>query len=146
MASELRASQDAFLKALNAHDVAAMGELLAEDVTYWEANLPQPIKGRTAVVNHYRENWKAFPDASIKMTRRVEQGDLISGEGVWSATHKGPINMPGQPSIPATGKRADGKFSSFARVEKGKVKELNIYYDNLGFLAQLGLMPPPGAR
>ncbi len=146
MASELRASQDAFMKALNSHEVEAMGKLLSEDVTYWEANLPQPIKGRKAVENHYRENWKAFPDASIKITSSVEQGDRIAGEGMWTATHKGPINMPGQPPIPATGKRAEGKFSSFARLEKGKVKELSIYYDNLGFLAQLGLMSPPGAK
>ena len=54
--------------------------------------------------------------------------------------------MPGQPPIPATGRRAEGKFASIARVEKGKVKELNIYYDNLGFLAQLGLMTPPGSK
>ncbi len=146
MASELRTTQDAFLKALNSHDVAGMGKLLAEDVTYWEANLPQPIKGRKAVENHYRENWKVFPDASIKFTTSVEQGNRIAGEGVWTATNKGPILMPGQPPIPATGKRAESNFASVARVEKGKVTELNIYYDNLGVLAQLGLMTPPGSK
>ena len=146
MASELRTLQEAFQQALNTHDVAKMGALLAEDVMYWEANLPQPLKGRKAVQDHYRENWKAFPDASLRFTATVEGGDRIAGEGTWSATNKGPITMPGQPPVPATGKRAEGRFASVARVEKGKVKELNIYYDNMQFLAQLGLIPPPGSR
>ena len=146
MASELRALQDGFLKALNAHNVAKIGENLAEDVTYWEANLNQPIKGRRAVENHFRGNFASFPDASIKFTSTVEGGDRIASEGVWAATNKGPLTIPGQPPIPATGKRAEGKFASVARVEKGKIKELNLYYDNLQFLAQLGLMSPPGSK
>ena len=145
MVSDLRALQDKFLEALNAHDVAKISANLAEDVTYWEANLPQSIKGRKAVENHYRENWKSFPDASIKFLTSVEGGDRIASEGVWTATHKGPINVPGQPPIPPTGKRVEGKFASVARVERGKIKELNIYYDNLQMLAQLGLMSPPGS-
>ena len=146
MVSELRALQDAFVEAVNAHNVAKIGEKMAEDVTYWEANMSQPIKGRKAVENHYRGNFTSFPDASIKFTTTVEGGDRIASEGMWTATNKGPLTIPGQPPIPATGKRAEGKFASVARVEKGKIKELNLYYDNLQFLAQLGLMAPPGSK
>ena len=145
MVSDLRALQDKFLEALNAHDVAKISANLAEDVTYWEANMPQSIKGRKAVENHYRENWKSFPDASIKFLTTVEGGSRIASEGMWTATNKGPLTIPGQPPIPATGKRVEGKFASVARVEKGKIKELNIYYDNLQMMAQLGLMSPPGS-
>jgi len=137
---------DAFLNALNAHDANRIGELLAEDVAYWEANLPAPIKGRKAVEDHFRENWKPFPDASIRFTNRIASGDWVADESEWSGTHKGPLQTgPGQPPIPPTNKRAHGKAVSVAHVQGGKVKSLNIYYDNMAFMAQLGLMPGSGA-
>lgn len=134
---------DAFLKALNAHDVAKLGEHLADNVTYWEANMPAPITGRKAVEDHFRENWKAFPDANVQLVNRMASEEWVVDEVAWSGTHKGPINAPGQ-TIPATGKRAQGPAVAVARTEKGKITRLSIYYDNLAFMMQLGLAPSPG--
>lgn len=136
---------DAFEKAVNAHDVAAIGEHLADDVVYWEAALPAPITGRKAVMNHYQENWKSFSDANLHLVRRIESGDWIADELTWSATHTGPINAGGQ-TIPATGKRAQGPCVAVAGTEKGKIKRLSVYYDNMAFMAQLGLMPQGGQK
>ena len=136
---------DAFMKATNAHDVHGIGESLAEDVVYWEASLPAPLTGRTAVQNHFRENWKAFPDANLKLVRRIESGDSLADELSWTATNKGPINTGGQ-MIPPTGKRAEGPCVAVVSVDHGKIKRLNIYYDNLAFLTQLGLVPPGGPQ
>ena len=136
---------DAFVKALNAHDVAKLGDTLAEDVAYWEANLPSPIMGRRAVENHFRENWKSFPDATIRVTNRIVGEDSVVDEVMWSATHKGPINAPGM-TIPATGKKVQGLAVGVAKVEKGKIARLNIYYDNMAYLAQLGVMPGGGQK
>ena len=137
---------DAFLAAINAHDERKIGELMADDVAYWEANLPAPIKGRRAVEEHFRENWKPFPDATIKSLNRIVSGDWVTDESMWSGTHKGPIQAPGQPPIPPTNKRAQGKAVAVAHVQGGKVKSLNIYYDNMAFMAQLGLMPGSGPQ
>jgi len=134
---------DAFQHALNAHDAARVGELMADDVTYWEANLPAPIHGRRAVEDHFRENWKPFPDATIRSVNRIVSGDWVADESEWTATHLGPLETPGQPPIPATNKRISGKAVAVARAEHGKVKQLSIYYDNMTFMAQLGLMPGP---
>jgi ketosteroid isomerase-like protein len=133
------------MAAINAHDERKIAELCAEDVTYWEANLPTPIRGRQAVEAHFRENWKTFPDASIRSLNRIVSGDWVADESEWSGTHKGPIQAPGQPPIPATNRRASGKAVAIAHVQGGKVKTMNIYYDNMAFMAQLGLMPgsPP---
>lgn len=130
---------DAFVKALNAHDAKTLGEQLAENVTYWEANLPAPITGRRAVEDHFRENWKPFPDASIKVVNRVASGDFVVDEVTWSGTHKGPLKTP-QQTIPPTGKRVEGLAVGVAKVEKGKISRLSIYYDNMAYMAQLGLM------
>ena len=137
---------EAFMEASNRHDVAKMSEMLADNVSYWEANLPAPIKGRDAVAMHFRDNWKVFPDSNIKMLNRVESGDWVVDEVEWTGTQKGPINVPGQPPIPATNKRAMGKAVSVAKVTGGKIESLNIYYDNMAFLAQLGVMGAPGSR
>ena len=134
---------DAFVNALNAHDASELGQLLAENVTYWEANLPSPITGRMAVENHFRENWKSFPDAKIQVVNRVASGDWVVDEVTWSGTNKGPIVAPGQ-TIPATGKRAQGPAVGVAKVEMGKISQMKIYYDNMSYLAQLGLMPGAG--
>lgn len=136
---------DAFLKALNAHDAAKVGEQLSENVTYWEANLPAPITGRKAVESHFRENWKGFPDAAVQVTNRIASGDWVVDEVTWSGTHKGPISAPGQ-TIPATGKRVQGLAVGIAKVEKGKISRMNIYYDNMAYLAQLGLLPGAGRK
>jgi len=130
---------DAFVKALNAHDPKKLGEQLAENVTYWEANLPAPITGRKAVEDHFRENWKPFPDAAIKVVNRVASGDFVVDEVSWSGTHKGPLKTPKQ-TIPPTGKRVEGLAVGVAKVEKGKISRMSIYYDNLAYMAQLGLM------
>ena len=134
---------EAFVNALNAHDANRLGDVLADDITYWEANLPAPIHGREAVKAHFRENWKSFPDSSLRLVNRVESGDWIAEEVEWTATNTGPINVPGQPPIPATGKRAQAMSVGVAQVQEGKMKRLNIYYDNMGMMAQLGLLPSP---
>lgn len=135
---------DAFLKATNAHDVNGIGENLADDVVYWEAALPAPITGRKAVQDHFRENWKGFPDSHLKLVRRIESGDWVADELDWTATHKGPINAGGQ-TIPATGKRAQGPCVAVVGTDRGKITRVNIYYDNLSFLTQLGLAPAGGS-
>ena len=132
---------DAFENALNEHDVEGLGNLLADDVTYWEANLPGPIHGREAVKDHMRENWKSFPDSHLRLVNRVESGDWVADETEWTATHKGPINVPGQAPIPPTGKQMKGMAVAVGQTREGKVHRLNIYYDNMAFMAQLGLMP-----
>jgi len=132
---------DAFENALNAHDIDGLGNLLADDVTYWEANLPGPLSGREAVKQHFRENWKSFSDSHLRLVNRVESGDWIADETEWTATHTGPINVPGQAPIPATGKRMKGMAVAVGQTREGKVHRLNIYYDNMAFMAQLGLMP-----
>ena len=133
-----------FFKAMNSHDPAKIAAFFAEDSTFWEASLPAPIKGKKAVEEHFRENWKAFPDSTVKLLNRITSGEWIADEVEWSGTHKGPIQAPGQPPIPPTGKHILGKAVAYVQTSKGKVKQMNIYYDNMAVMAQLGLMPGTG--
>jgi predicted ester cyclase len=58
--------------------------------------------------------------------------------GTYSGTNTGPMG-----DIPATGKSIESPFLGIFRIESGKVAELWVEWDNLAFLAQLGLYPPP---
>lgn len=137
---------DAFINAQNRHDIASLGQLVAENVSYWDPGLPAPITGRQAVENYFAEGWKSFPDTTIRLLNRIATEDQLVEELEWSGTHQGPINIPGMPPIPPTGKRASGKAVSVARLKEGKIVSANVYYDNMSFMAQLGLMKPPGSQ
>ena len=135
-----------FTNAQNAHDGAKLGELVADDVAYWDPSLPAAITGRMAVENYFKESWKSFPDANVKVLNRIESGDQVVDEVEWSGTQKGAINVPGQPPIPPTGKRVWGKAVAVARTKAGKITSLSVYYDNMSMMTQLGLMPQPGSE
>ena len=46
-------------------------------------------------------------------------------------------------TIPATGKSATVKAVQVVRVENGKAKETRHYFDLMGMMAQLGVLPAP---
>ena len=48
-------------------------------------------------------------------------------------------------TIPATGKQAKRWFVAVAERAGDKISNMRIYYDNLPFLAQFGLMEQPGS-
>jgi predicted ester cyclase len=85
----------------------------------------------------------AFPNFKHTTTRCVEAGDEISCEGKFSGDHTGPMMMPDGNAIPPTQKHVEFLYVGFAKVKGGKVAQLNVYFDMMGFMQQLGLVPPP---
>lgn len=69
-------------------------------------------------------------------------GEVVVVEGIWSGRHTGPLVTP-QGEVPATGREAKSPFAGVVRVRDGQIVSLHNYYDALGFMAQLGLMPEP---
>lgn len=87
----------------------------------------------------------AFPNFKHTTSRCVESGELISCEGVFSGDHTGPLAMPDGSKVPATSKHVEFDYLGIANVKSGKIMELHVYFDNMGFMKQLGLIPPPAA-
>jgi predicted ester cyclase len=85
----------------------------------------------------------AFPNFKHTVTRCVEAGDEISCEGTFSGDHTGPMMTPDGKVIPATQKPVEIPYAAFAKVKDGKVAQLHVYFDMMGFMQQLGLIPPP---
>lgn len=84
----------------------------------------------------------AFPDGRLVMTSAIEAGNRIAVEGRFVGTHAGPLASPGG-EVPATNRPLDLHFTDIFEVENGKIVAHRIYYDQMAFMAQLGLLPAP---
>jgi predicted ester cyclase len=100
------------------------------------------IEGLDAFLAHERVFATAFPDARAELIRAVESGDTVMTEGVFSGTHTGPLAGPAG-EVPPTGKSLRLEFADVFVVRDGLIVEHHIYYDQVAFLTQLGLMPAP---
>ena len=136
---------EAVFNAINAHDPSRMTALMADDVVAWDPTIPTPLKGKQAVEQYFRAQFKTFPDAHVKVLSHIESqdGNTVATEMEWSGTQKGAIEMPGQPSIPPTNRKVTGKGVIVGRAKNGKVTSFSVYYDTGSMMQQLGLAGAP---
>ena len=132
---------DAADKAFTAKDWDRFLGLHAESVVLYAPPLPEPLKGRAALKEFVQGFVKAFPDLSAEKVRSFGQGDWVAREYRTSGTHHGPLASPDGKTIPATHKRFQISECDVFKVEGGKITEVHLYFDQLGYLAQLGLAP-----
>jgi steroid delta-isomerase-like uncharacterized protein len=83
----------------------------------------------------------AYSESRITIHQMVMEGDITMWRWTWQARHTG--TSPGLP-IPPTGKEVTLVGCNVSRWAKGKIVEEWEYSDYLGFLMQLGVIPPLG--
>jgi hypothetical protein len=68
----------------------------------------------------------------------------VFAEGTWTGLNDGPLVMP-DGEAPATGRTVSFRFAIAVTVDEDAAHAtgLNLYFDQLEFLAQLGLVPEP---
>jgi len=127
---------DAYVAAWNAHDPDAAAALMADDVTYLDATVGEPQKGREAARDKVIKLFvAAAPDLTWKMTSElIETANGIAYEWTFAGTNTGAWG----PDSPATNKSFSFNGVTFMRVENGKITYQGDYYDSLGFQKQLG--------
>ncbi len=128
---------DAYMAAWNAHDPDAAAAFMADDVTYLDATVGEPQKGRDAARDKVIKLFvTAAPDLTWKMTGEpIESANGIAYEWTFAGNNTGAWG----PDTPATGKPFSFSGVTFIRVENGKiVYQEGDYYDGLGFQKQLG--------
>jgi steroid delta-isomerase-like uncharacterized protein len=84
---------------------------------------------------------ESFPDQRVGVDSMIAEDDRVAILGTYSGTHLGPMG-----DIPPTEKRGEVRIMGFFRIEAGKIAELWVEWDNIAFLSQLGLFPPPAAE
>ena len=99
------------------------------------------VSGLEAVKAHIAGIRSAYSDAKMTYGEMIGEGDRIVYRYTWQANHTGQSEtLP----IPPTGKEVGMEKCVVVHVEDGKIVEEFEYADYLGFLQQLGVVPPLG--
>ena len=136
--AEAREISDRYTDAINAHDAEAIGALYADDGVL--SDPAGEFRGLEAIVQYWESFFTAFPDLSGRDEFKAESGDTAINEWSASGTHSGPLETP-EGTIPATGKQATLRGCDAITVRDGRITSHRVYYDQLAFMTQLGLVP-----
>lgn len=138
---EAREVMDRLTDALTTHpDLKVIAELYAEDAV---ARTPDEgeIRGRDNIVEYWRQMTEAVPEATYETLHAYEAGDTAIDEGVFSGRNTGPIQLPTGETLPATRKEVRIRGVDIATVKDGRIVDYRLYFDEMEFLGQLGLLP-----
>lgn len=139
---QARDVMDRLTDAITTHaDAKTFGELYAEDAV---AVTPDggEIRGRDGIVEYWRQMTEAIPEGTYESVHAYEVGDTAIDEGFFSGRNTGPIQLPTGETLPATQKEIRIRGVDFATVRDGRIVEYRLYFDEMDFLGQLGLLPP----
>jgi ketosteroid isomerase-like protein len=132
---------DRLTDALTTHpDLKVIAELYAEDAV---ARTPDEgeIRGRDNIVEYWRQMTEAVPEATFESLHAYEAGDTAIDEGFFSGRNTGPIQLPTGETLPATQKEVRIRGVDIATVKDGRIVDYRLYFDEMEFLGQLGLLP-----
>jgi steroid delta-isomerase-like uncharacterized protein len=112
--------------------------LLTDDV---EFETPSgPMHGLAAVRPFAQGYVDGFPDGRFEIRSEVSSGGRAAMEGVYSGTNDGPMATP-MGELPATGKRVSIPFVTIFETDDGeRLRSHRVYWDQVSFMMQLGLM------
>lgn len=140
--ADLKAHVRRQIEHYNAQNLSALSEGFAADADMTWPGL-DPIKGRPAITEFWRELLAAFPDGKVTIARMVEERDVVVVEYEFSGTNTGPLRRPTGEFAPATRRKVSGRAIAIATIHNGKTRSQHEYFDRVEVLTQLGLMPAP---
>jgi ketosteroid isomerase-like protein len=120
-------------------DLKVIAELYAEDAVALTPDAGE-IHGRDNIVEYWRQMTEAMPEARFESVYAYESGDTAIDEGVFSGRNTGPIQLPDGQSLPATQREIRIRGVDLATVRNGQIVSYRVYFDQLDFLDQLGLL------
>src|SRR5512138_3800277 len=107
------------------NNVNAAESYLTPDAMAAGGVLPQPIPAKEAISLMSALN-SAFPDLKFDIQNVVVKGNQATVQAVWTGTNNSDLNMPGMPSISATGKNVSVKDTYIVTVEGDKVSRIEV--------------------
>ena len=121
----------------NQHNIDAMDELYAADyVNHAAHGVPPTLEGNK---QFFRMFFAAFPDLHITIQDQIAEGDNVVTRKTMSGTPQGTFV-----GIPPTGKRMTMEVLEILQMSGGKITGYRVFFDRLGLMYQLGLLPLPG--
>lgn len=139
---QAREVMDRLTAAITTADPEAVAELYAPDAV---AVTPDggELHGRENIAGYWRQMTEAIPDGSYESVHSYEVGNTAIDEGIFRGRNTGPIQLPTGETLPATQKEISIRGVDFATVDdSGHIVDYRLYFDEMEFLDQLGLLPP----
>ena len=124
-AADGKAVVDAYVRAWNNHDSAALDTILAPNGIHEDIALNFRGTGPKEVTAFMRQAMSTEPDYKWTVTNSIEDGRFVALEWTWTSSYTGP-DPTGKH---VTNRHTSGRGSSFAEVENGKIKRFTDYYD-----------------
>ena len=114
----------------------------AEKVAVYWPGQPEPTIGREEHFKESKEFFETFDNRLVNNPYKVlfGQGKYTCSIADWSATMIGPIKMPDGKVIQPTHKTAKLDFCTVATWANSEIVEEKLFYDQVGFMKQLGIM------
>ena len=128
------------IQCLNAKDAAGFRAVLAPDVEY--LNPQGDYAGRDAAAASFEPEWRAFSNAKHEIVRLVETPTGVAAQCVWSGTHDAPLATP-VGEVPASGRSVESGYAIWVDMEAGLARKIQVYFDQMSYAIQLGLLPAP---
>jgi predicted ester cyclase len=98
----------------------------------------QELQGTDEFFAFLEEFITAVPDYTDTISPMIADGNKVAYVSTMTGVQTGPLG-----DLPATGEEFTLVNIIIQRLEHGKVVETWVSWDNVAFLSQLGLMPPP---
>ncbi|HEV2461504.1 MAG TPA: nuclear transport factor 2 family protein, partial [Ktedonobacterales bacterium] len=130
----------AFNDAVNSQQWSEAARYMTDDFVFSGAT-PQPM-GKQEFLAAQQAWVAAVPDWHIALENLRVEGDAVLANPRISGTHSGTLALPGQPSVPATGRHFETHDASSATLRGDQVASITLTPGSPGILEQLGVPMP----
>ena len=98
------------------------------------------FSGRDDVVGFIAVFQEAFPDLRLEIVNLLTDGPAAAAEGIMTGTHDGVFRTPNGDVAP-TGRALALRWAAVYVTEGDALKSEHLFFDQMDFLGQLGLLP-----
>jgi predicted ester cyclase len=96
--------------------------------------------GRDEVIGFLGVFHEAFPDLRLEINRLLTDGSSAAAEGTIAGTHNGVLHTPNGDVAP-TGRAVELRWAAVYVTDGDTLKSEHLFFDQMEFLGQLGLLP-----
>jgi steroid delta-isomerase-like uncharacterized protein len=121
----------------NRQDLEGVLAYYDDGITWLNIAMEETYRGKAEVRVFLRKLFTAFPDLNFEVTYKIARGDNVAEQWVIRGTHRGTFM-----GIPPTGQRVEIPGMSMAELRDAKFVSDHFYFDALGVLRDMALMPP----
>lgn len=97
------------------------------------------VSGRDNVIGFLAVFQEAFPDLRLGIEQLLTDGQAAAAEGTITGTHNGVLHTPNGDVAP-TGRAVELRWAAVYVTEADTLKSEHLFFDQMDFLGQLGLL------